>query len=121
MASPRLIVSPERSAMTDRTSEGELANLVARAKARARDALAMLAERGVEAKVVGSLAKGRFHEGSDIDFLVTTCPAHLRHRIEGLVEDTLEGFAFDVLYLDEIPARRIARFTAGAIGTGDLR
>lgn len=107
--------------MTDRTSEGELANLVARAKARARDALAMLAERGVEAKVVGSLAKGRFHEGSDIDFLVTTCPAHLRHRIEGLVEDTLEGFAFDVLYLDEIPARRIARFTAGAIGTGDLR
>lgn len=91
------------------------------AVARTRAACDMLATRGVTARVVGSLAAGRFGPSSDIDLLVTACPRHLKYAIEGLVEDCLGDFRFDVIYLDEVPPHKIDRLVRDAIDARDLR
>jgi hypothetical protein len=91
------------------------------AVSRARDACAMLAGMGVTARVIGSLATGRFGPNSDVDFLITECPHHLKYGIEGVVEDCLAGLRFDVVYLDEIPARKLDRFTREAVDARHLR
>jgi len=84
-------------------------------------AVRRLAEIGVSAKVIGSLSAGRFKEHSDIDLLITDCPRHLKYRIEGIVEDCLPGFGFDVVYLDEIPSHRLHRFLENVTDASDLR
>ena len=80
-----------------------------------------LSSMGVTAKVIGSLATDRFDDHSDIDLLITECPRKLKYRIEGIVEDALSGFKFDVVYLDEIPPHRLHRFTEGLVDACDLR
>jgi predicted nucleotidyltransferase len=81
----------------------------------------MLAGMGVTARVIGSLAAGRFRLDSDVDFLVVDCPRHLKYGIEGVVEDCLEGLSFDVVYLDEVPAHKLERFTREAVDARHLR
>lgn len=71
------------------------------AAARAIRVLRMLACLGVTARVVGSLADGRFDERSDIDLLVLDCPQALRYAIEGRIEDLMGDIRFDVVYRDE--------------------
>jgi predicted nucleotidyltransferase len=86
-----------------------------RLSARALHALTKL---GVEARLVGSLARGDFMLHSDVDILVVRCPEKLRYRIEGLVEDRLERLPFDVLYLDEVSPRwRAALAAEAALGS----
>ena len=92
-----------------------------RAIAATRSAADALAARGVTVLVTGSLARGTFGPHSDIDFLVTSCPRSLKYAIEGLVEDILDGIRFDVIYLDEIPAWKVPRFTEGAVDARRLR
>lgn len=91
-----------------------------RAVAGAQAATAALAELGVRAIVTGSLARGKFNIYSDVDLLVTSCPRRLKYRIESIVEDTLEGMPFDVIYLDELPAWKAARFKEGAVDASEL-
>lgn len=86
----------------------------------AQEACAALSRLGVTALVFGSLATPGFGLASDIDLLVIECPRDLKYGIEGLVEDHLRGFAFDVVYLDEVPAYKLARFTWEAVGAGQL-
>lgn len=86
----------------------------------AKAAVAALAGLGVSALVIGSLARGGFGAHSDVDLLVTACPRALRYAIEGVVEDCLGGMAFDVVYLDELPAWKAARFMAGAVDASGL-
>jgi predicted nucleotidyltransferase len=93
----------------------------ARAVAGARKALVALEEHGVLALVTGSLATGDFGPDSDVDLLVTQCPRHLKYAIEGIVEDCLAGIPFDVIYLDDIPAWRMERFTTRAVDAQSLR
>lgn len=81
----------------------------------------VLADIGVTVRVIGSLTSDRFNEDSDIDLLVTDCPRPLKYRIEGIVEDHLPGFKFDVVYLDEIPPHRLHRFTEGLTNASNLR
>lgn len=88
---------------------------------RARQATNALAELGVKARIIGSLASDRFRPGSDIDFLIVECPRHLKYGVEGIVEDCLGGLPFDVIYLEEIPAHKLARLTREAVDAGDLR
>jgi predicted nucleotidyltransferase len=76
---------------------------------------------GVSALVTGSLARGTYGPGSDVDLIVTACPRHLKYAIEGLVEDCLAGLSFDVVYLDEIPPHKLSRFVDGAVRARDLR
>jgi predicted nucleotidyltransferase len=92
-----------------------------RAVAAARSAADALSVLGVAVLVTGSLARGRFGPHSDIDFLVTSCPRDRKYAIEGIIEDRLDGFRFDVVYLDEIPAWKVPRFTNGAVDARDLR
>ncbi|EJW09998.1 hypothetical protein A33M_0710 [Rhodovulum sp. PH10] len=93
------------------------AEVIARTKA----VCGRLAELGVTARIFGSLARGEFRQNSDIDFLVVACPARLKYAIEGLVEDGLGGLRFDVVYLDEVPPHKVARFIREAIDAERLR
>ncbi|MDO6963296.1 nucleotidyltransferase domain-containing protein [Rhizobium alvei] len=103
------------------SSEIDLETRKARAVSLTKIAVRRLAEIGVGAKVMGSLSAGPFGEHSDIDLLITDCPRHLKYRIEGIVEDCLPGFRFDVVYLDEIPPHRRHRFLEKVTDAGDLR
>ena len=76
---------------------------------------------GVHVLVTGSLARGGFGIHSDVDLLVTECPGHLKYAIEGIVEDELAGIPFDVVYLDEIPAWKVAGFMEHAVEASRLR
>lgn len=91
-----------------------------RAISGARAAVCALAELGVTTLVTGSLARNRFGPHSDIDFLITSCPRHLKYAIEGVVEDALGGLPFDVVYLNELPAWKVARFTDGSVDASEL-
>lgn len=88
---------------------------------RARAVCCALEEIGVKARIFGSLASGDFAPTSDIDLLVSDCPRSLKYSIEGLVEDHLGTIPFDLVYLDEIPEYKKARFVAGAIDARDIR
>jgi predicted nucleotidyltransferase len=92
----------------------------ASAVASARAAVSALRERGVVALITGSLADGTFRAGSDIDLLVTECPRALKYAIEGLVEDCLMGYPFDVIYLEEIPISKRASFLGKARDVSDI-
>jgi predicted nucleotidyltransferase len=72
------------------------------ATSRAVAVLEALKTRGVDAVVTGSLAAGKFGPGSDVDFLVRSCPKHLRYALEAGVEDMMLDIPFDVSYLDEL-------------------
>ena len=87
----------------------------------AQAAVAELARLDVHALVTGSLARGGFDAGSDVDLLVTECPRHLKYAIEAKVEDAVGGLRFDVVYLDELSPLKAARFTAGACDAAELR
>lgn len=87
---------------------------------KARHVLIALAAVGVDARIIGSLAKGGFDVTSDIDVLVIECPQGLKYRIEHLIEDILEGLPFDVIYVDEIPPHRIVQFMEGAVDARHL-
>ncbi len=69
----------------------------ARAVERVREGAAEQERRGVRIVVIGSLAKGGFDLGSDVDFVVVECPDRLRYAIEGIVEDGLDGIPFDII------------------------
>jgi predicted nucleotidyltransferase len=99
------LIEPDASALATRRM---------RALRGAAAAISALRDRGVTALLTGSLAEGSFGVTSDIDLLVTDCPKALKYTIEGLVEDCLGGFAFDLIYLDEVPSRRAASLLAKA-------
>ena len=117
------MASPSNSSLSrlERLSRERASGRRSLAVSRAREATAVLAELGVKARIVGSLASGRFRPGSDIDFLIVECPRHLKYGIEGIIEDHLGGFPFDVVYLDEVPDRKRARLTREAVDARDLR
>jgi predicted nucleotidyltransferase len=73
------------------------------ATARAAQVIEALLAQGVTARVVGSLATGRFALHSDVDFLVQICPRQLKYSIESDVESIMLDIPFDVLYLNEMP------------------
>lgn len=68
---------------------------------RAKAAIVALREKGVEAVIAGSWARGQQNDNSDIDFLVISCPRPLKYKIESLVEDTLHSSHFDLIYRED--------------------
>lgn len=71
---------------------------------RARKVLDQLAERGVEAAVVGSLARGDFGRHSDVDFLVlSTGGLEDPYLVDDWVADIMGEMPFDVIYWQEVP------------------
>jgi len=69
---------------------------------RATNVLHLLELKNVEARIIGSLANGKFKIHSDVDFLVTKCPRNLKYSIESDVEDIMLDIPFDVVYEDEL-------------------
>ncbi len=55
---------------------------------------------GVSACVVGSLAKDKFRAGSDVDYLIEDRGGLAESRITGLIEASMDGFPFDVIYAE---------------------
>lgn len=91
------------------------------AAARARKALDWLAGQGVEAAVIGSLARGGFKDHSDVDVLVLSCPPDRRYTLETGVEAVMEDLPFDLIYLDEVREPYRARMLAEAVRAPDFR
>ena len=56
---------------------------------------------GVQSRVVGSLATGRFAHHSDVDFLIESCPCQWKYSIEAPVATIMADIPFDVNYEDE--------------------
>jgi predicted nucleotidyltransferase len=119
-------VNPEH--MSDMKKASAMTRMMTTAPARRRKAiegaravLRMFEEKGISAVVIGSLATGEFGPDSDIDFLLTECPRKFKYAIESRVEDILDGFPFDVIYLDEIPAHRVSKFISEAVDASNLR
>jgi predicted nucleotidyltransferase len=92
-----------------------------RARSGALRALQALERLGVEARLIGSLARGEHRLHSDVDILIVRCPDELRYRIEGIVEDELGGLPFDVVYLDEVAPAKRPKLQHEAVGASDLR
>ena len=89
----------------------------------ARTALAMLAERGIEACVVGSLARGDFDLQSDADFLVLSAvPVGDKMSIAAAIDHCFDDtdLSVDVTYADELDDRRYAYMTQHTLYLEDL-
>ena len=70
--------------------------------ARAAEVIQSLAQLGVKARIIGSLAENRFALHSDVNFLIEECPRKLKYSIESTVESIMLDIEFDVVYQDEL-------------------
>jgi DNA-binding XRE family transcriptional regulator/predicted nucleotidyltransferase len=68
----------------------------------AESTLRKLRKAGVAARVVGSLAKGTFHARSDVDFLVEKRGPLSESDIASIIESSMTGFPFDVVFADRV-------------------
>ena len=64
--------------------------------------LAALERHGVEAAVVGSLARGTMLQHSDIDFVILDAGRHSLEEIAGILEPVLGGFPFDLIPMAQV-------------------
>lgn len=79
------------------------------AEALARSTLARLRALGVEARLVGSLAAGRFRPDSDVDYLIEKAGRLSRAKIVAEIERSMKGFPFDAIFPDRL-APQVRRF-----------
>jgi predicted nucleotidyltransferase len=115
-----LLMGKHRSDFVALTAQSAHISREKTASSRAAEVLEALKERGVDAVVTGSLAAGRFGPASDVDFLVRSCPGHLKYKIESSVEDVMDDIQFDVVYRDELPPRILARMEEAVLTLADL-
>lgn len=79
-----------------------------RALGLAQRTIRALQRAGVTARVIGSLAKGKFRADSDVDFLVEERGGLPESRILGVVERSMAGFPFDVTFAERTDPRLLA-------------
>lgn len=72
------------------------------AEALARSTLARLHALGVEARLIGSLASGRFRQDSDVDYLIENAGRLSEAGIVAEIERSMKGFPFDAIFLDRV-------------------
>lgn len=60
--------------------------------------LARLQALGVRARLVGSMATGRFRQDSDVDYLIEHTGALAEDEIFAAIERSMKGFPFDVVF-----------------------
>jgi len=80
----------------------------ARALALAQAILRLLAARGMRARVAGSLAKGTFRADSDVDFLIEKRGRVPPRDVIGIIESSMKGFPFDVIFSDHADPKLLA-------------
>lgn len=59
-----------------------------------------LREAGVSAQIVGSLVKGKFRADSDVDYLVENRGGLPESTVVSIVESSMDGFPFDIVFAD---------------------
>jgi predicted nucleotidyltransferase len=91
------VLSPIERIMAAATAER-----LALARARADRALLLLRQAGFSAYVAGSLARGDFGPGSDVDFVIDAVDADYE-RAFALIDEAMDGFPFDAIPLPAIP------------------
>ena len=104
----RLRVEPAGAAYAGAGGGTRLGRLLhARGKERKRTALSLAAatlrklrKAGVSAWVVGSLARDKFRADSDVDYLIENRGGLAESRITGLIEASMGGFPFDVIFAE---------------------
>ncbi|MBI3938746.1 MAG: DUF3018 family protein [Betaproteobacteria bacterium] len=85
-----------------------------RALALSTAALKRLETLGVKARIVGSLAEGRFRHNSDVDYLIVDRAGISEQGIIKEIERCMRGFRFDVIFFEYLPDT-IAPIFASAI------
>ena len=90
--------SDKRVTSRNKAHQINVSKSVKRAMQRMRDL-------GVDVKLVGSLARGDFEVGSDVDFLVENCPSPLYYELFGEVEKELSDCAFDIVRLEDVSSK----------------
>ena len=106
----RLRVETDAAAVSPASGRSRLGHLLhVRGEARrqlatrlAATALRRLKNAGVAAAVVGSLARGAFRPGSDVDFLIEARGGLNESRITDLVASAMQGFPFDVVFAERV-------------------
>ena len=76
--------------------------------------LRRLRKAGVSACIVGSLARNQFRTDSDVDYLVENGGGLRESRITGLIEASMDGFPFDVVYAERLDPELLALMRAEA-------
>lgn len=104
----RLRVEPVGAVYAGTRGGSRLARLLrARAEERRQTALHLaaatlrkLSKAGVSARIVGSLASDKFRVDSDVDYLIEERGGLAESRITGLIEASMGGFPFDVIFAE---------------------
>lgn len=92
------------------------------AEALARSTLARLHALGVEARLIGSLASGRFRQDSDVDYLIENAGRLSEAGIVAEIERSMKGFPFDVIFPDRVaPDVRPVIVREGRHGSSSVR
>ncbi len=95
--------------------ESRTAERAVKAKRLAAELIRALREMGLDASVIGSLAKGEFRLHSDIDILVKgPVDGVMRGEVDRIVRRALIGsrIGCDIVYLEDLPDDRRAEFDA---------
>ncbi|HXY58180.1 MAG TPA: nucleotidyltransferase domain-containing protein [Methylocystis sp.] len=108
----------------DRIIEERTARRLEEAQRRTATIMAALAAEGVDAAVIGSLAKGTFRAHSDIDILVRSPvdPA-LRLKVERIAANALRdaGIPYDLIYASDLTPAQLEEFENDLVETRDIR
>jgi len=108
----------------DRIVEERTAHRLEEARRRTATILADLQAVGVEAVVIGSLAKGAFRAHSDIDILVRTPvdPA-LRLKVERIAANAVRDAAipYDLIYASDLTPSQLEEFESDLLETRHVR
>lgn len=98
------------------------APLLAEARSVARDVLAALRAEGIDARLVGSTARGDVHADSDVDVLVLRHGAHSPLAVVALCERVAGGRrAVDVVFADLLNPAALRGMLLDALDESDLR
>lgn len=94
--------------------------MAAEARVAARRVLNDLRALGIQAKLVGSLARGDFLGRSDIDILVLSCPPDWRPRLERMAGEMAGRWPLDIIFLDKVRPRWRAYLLSEARDASDI-
>lgn len=86
----------------------------------AKRVLAALARAGVEARVFGSLATGRMHPKSDLDFLVLAHHGTSWAETGRVAAGAANGFPVDLVFAETLSPERLARLRAASLDARDV-
>lgn len=88
---------------------------------RALTTLQNLRESGVEAGIVGSLARSTFKAHSDVDFFILNHPCSTIDEVLTIIEHAMGDFPFDVIFRETVNTTDLSELLEELIYASDLR